>query len=155
MYLYKRVYPPIRPSICLSVCPLECPSVACVQKPHFPDVFGHGEILYWNKWSTNVLWEPPLLLCHFIGLFVHLSLHIWHMFNTHRDTVRTHRCPVGLVAFLLLVILNNLRQSTDTFSVCSQHIITSMYMSANSLYLIFSDFQPANPLTYDISSITS
>ena len=57
---------------------------------------GQGEVLYWIKRSPKVFWEPPLLLCRFICLFVHLSLHIWHIcsaeFNTHRDTVRTHRC---------------------------------------------------------------
>ena len=35
--------------------------------------------------------------------FVHLFLHICHMINKRRDTVRMHRCPVGLVSFLLKV----------------------------------------------------
>ena len=42
-----------------------------------------------------------------LQLSVHLYLHIRHIFsanvNTRRDTVRTHRCPVGLVSLLLVV----------------------------------------------------
>ena len=37
---------------------------------------------------------------------VHLSLHICHMINTRRDTVRTHRCPVGLVFSVFILLLN-------------------------------------------------
>ena len=91
-HFYKRVSPPVHPSI------------TPVQKPHFSAVFGYGEILLflcWIKWSTNMFWEPPLLLCRFICLFVHLSLHICNMFNSHRDTVRTHRYPVGLASIFL------------------------------------------------------
>ena len=94
-HLYKRV--------CLSVSPLARLSVKPVQKPCFSAVFGHDEILSWkgwNKWSKNVFWELPLLPCCFIGLFVHLSLHICHMINTSKATARTHRCPVGLVLSL-------------------------------------------------------
>ena len=40
---------------------------------------------------------PPLLLCHSIRQSVHLSLCIFHLFITHRDTAQTHRCLVGLV----------------------------------------------------------
>ena len=72
------------------------PPITPVQKPRFLAVFGLGEILYWIKWSTNMFWESPLLLSRFICQFVHLSLHSCHMFNTRRDTVRTHRCPVEL-----------------------------------------------------------
>ena len=44
-----------------------------------------------------MIWEPPLLLSRFTHRFVHPSLHICHMIDTRKDTVRTHRCPVGLV----------------------------------------------------------
>ena len=90
----------VRPSVRPSVGPSVRPSVTPVQKPRFSAVFGHGEILHWNKWSTNMFWEPPLLLSCFTRLFVHLSLRICHMINTRRDTVRTLLCPVGLVYFL-------------------------------------------------------
>ena len=100
-HLYKRVCPSVRRSVGPSVCPSVRPSVrrsvTPVQKPRFSAVFGHGEILHWNKWSTSMFWEPPLLLNHFTRLFVHLSLRICHMINTRRDTVRTHLCPGGLV----------------------------------------------------------
>ena len=78
------------------VCPSVRPSVTPVQKPRFLAVFGHGEIIQRNNWSTNMFWEPPLLLSRIPRLFVYLSLHICHMINTRSDTVRTHRCPVGL-----------------------------------------------------------
>ena len=94
------VRPSVGPSVRPSVRPSVGPSVTPVQKPRFSAVFGHGEILHWNKWSTNMFWEPPLLLSRFTRLFVHLSLRICHMINTRRDTVRTHLCPVGLVLFL-------------------------------------------------------
>ena len=58
-------------------------SVMPVPKPRFAAVFGHGEILYWNKWSTNMIWEPPLLLSRFTRLFVHLSFTSYHMINKH------------------------------------------------------------------------
>ena len=51
-----------RISIRGSVRPSVRMSVTQVQKPRFSIVFGHCEILYWNKWSTNMFWEPPLLL---------------------------------------------------------------------------------------------
>ena len=93
-HLYKMVCPSVgpsvRPSVRLSV-------TTPVQKPRFSAVFGHGDILHWNKWSTKMFWEPPLLLSHFTRLFVFLSLHMCHMINTRWDTARTHRCPVGLV----------------------------------------------------------
>ena len=97
-HLYKRVF---RPSVRPSVSPSVRMSVAQGQKPRFSAVFGHVEILYRTKSSTNIFLEPSLLLSRFTRLFVHLSLHICHMINTHRDTARTHRCPVGLVCFNL------------------------------------------------------
>ena len=53
--------------------------------------------------------NQPVLRAFSPYLFVHLSLLICHMINTHRDTARTHRCLVGLVcsysvAFLFLII---------------------------------------------------
>ena len=96
-HLYKRVCPSVRWSVRRSVTP--------VQNPRTSPVFDHGEILHWNKWSTNMFWEPPLLLSRFTRLFVHLSLHICHMINTSKDTARTHRCPVGLVLPLLPLLL--------------------------------------------------
>ena len=48
--------------------------------------------------------EPPLLFSHFTRLFVHLSLHIYHMINKRKDTARTHRCPVGLVFFFFALL---------------------------------------------------
>ena len=89
----------MRPSIFIrvSVGPSVRPSVTPVQKPRFSAVFGQGEILYRIKWSTNMFWESPLLLSRFIWQFVRLTLHSCHMFITRRDTVWTHRCPIGLV----------------------------------------------------------
>ena len=57
--------------------------------------------------------EPPLLLSHFTRSFVHLSLHIFHMINTRRDTARTHRCPVRLVLFFLLKFFFSLSPSSS------------------------------------------
>ena len=59
---------------------------------------------FWPWWdpllnlmiNQHVL-EPPLLLSHFTRLFVHRFLHICHMINTRKDTVRTHIRPSGLV----------------------------------------------------------
>ena len=56
-HLYKRVCPSVGPSVRRSVRPSVCPSVTQVQKPRFLTVFGHGEVLYWIKWSTNVFRE--------------------------------------------------------------------------------------------------
>ena len=97
---YKRVCPSVRPSVLPSVRPSVRPSITPVQKPRFSAVFGLGEILYWFKRSTNEFWESPLLLSRFICQFVHLSFRSCHMFNTRRDTVWTHRCPVERVLFL-------------------------------------------------------
>ena len=41
--------------------------------------------------------RAPLPFSHSTHLFVHLSLHIYHMIKTRKDTARTQRCPVGLV----------------------------------------------------------
>ena len=97
----------MRPRISIrgSVRPSVGPSVTQVLKPRFSAVFGRVEILYWNKWSTNIFWEPPLLFSHSTHLFVHLSLHIYHMINTRKDTAQTHRCPVGLVTFIFTIII--------------------------------------------------
>ena len=78
------VRPSVRPSVGRSVTP--------VQKPHFSAVFGHGEILHWNKWSTNMFWES-----FHPSVRPSVSPYICHMINTRWDTARTHRCPVGLV----------------------------------------------------------
>ena len=72
-------------------------SVTPVQKPRFLAVFGHGEILHWNKWSTNMFWES-----FHPSVRPSVSPYICHMINTRWDTARTHRCPVGLVTLLLL-----------------------------------------------------
>ena len=85
------------------------PSITPVKKMHSSSVFGHNEILYWNRWSTNLFWEPLLLLCCFICLLVRLSLHICHMFGTkfktRGDTAQTHHCPVGLILFICYDIM--------------------------------------------------
>ena len=91
-HLYKRVCPSVRPSVRRSV----GPSVTPVQKPRFSAVFGHGEILHWNKWSTNMFWES-----FHPSVRPSVSPYICHMINTRWDTARTHRCPVGFVSFLL------------------------------------------------------
>ena len=41
-------------------------SVTPVRGPRFLADLGHGEILYWTSWSTDVFWEPPSLFCRFI-----------------------------------------------------------------------------------------
>ena len=91
--VFPLVHLSVRRSVYLSVMP--------AQNPRFSAVFGYGKILYWIKWTRNVFWMPLLLLCHLICLSVYLSLHICHIisaqFNTRRDTVRTHRCPIMLV----------------------------------------------------------
>ena len=68
----------IRGSVRPSIRPSARPSVTPVQKPHFSDVLGHGEVLKWNKWSTNMFWECPLLLSRFTRLFVHLPPYMSH-----------------------------------------------------------------------------
>ena len=99
-------------SLCRSVCPSVRWSVRrSVRRSVRPSVrplhmcknrvsrlfFGHGEILYWIKRNLRASFATLSFIC----LLVHLSLHICHMFiakvNTRGDTVRTHRCPVGLV----------------------------------------------------------
>ena len=95
----RQVCLSVRRSVRHSVRSSTRPSVTPLQKLRFSAVFGHGEILHWNKWSTNMFWEPPLLVSRFTRLFIHLSLHICHMINSRRNTVRTHLCPVGLVSF--------------------------------------------------------
>ena len=82
----------IRGSVCPSVDPSVGPSVTPVQKTRFWAVFGHGEILHWNKWSTNMFWE----LFH-PSVRPSVSPYRCCMINTRWDTARTHRCLVGLV----------------------------------------------------------
>ena len=99
-HLYKRVCPSVGWSVRWLACRLVGlsvgPSVTPVQKPRFSAVFGYGEILHWNKWSTNMFWES-----FHPSVRPSVSPYICHMINTRWDTARTYRCPVGLVlAFL-------------------------------------------------------
>ena len=63
--LRGSVRPSVSPSVSTSVSQSVRPSVTPVQKPRFSAVFGQGEIPYWNIWSTNMFWEPPLLVSRF------------------------------------------------------------------------------------------
>ena len=100
------VHPPARPSVCSSVRPSvhppARPSVCSTVRLSVRDTCAKTAFLgcFWPRWDPLVywminkrFWEPPLLLSCFICLFVHLSLHMSHMFsaklNTRRDTVRT------------------------------------------------------------------
>ena len=91
-HLYKRVCPSVGPSVRPYVRPLrKCKNR--VSRLFLATMRSYNE-------SNDRLTRFESLLhysCRFICLFVHLSLHICHMFNTRRDTARTHLCPVGLV----------------------------------------------------------
>ena len=80
-HLYNRVCPSVRWSVRRSVGPLRlCKNR--VSRQFLATVRFYTEC----KWSTNVFWVPPLLLCHFICQIVHLCLCISHMFNTRTET---------------------------------------------------------------------
>ena len=64
-----------------------------------------------------MFWEPPLLLSRSTRLFVHPSLHICHMIDTRKDTVRTHRCPVGLVHCFLSLFVHGALTTASAFRV--------------------------------------
>ena len=81
-HLYRRVCPSVHPSIHPSVHPsvgrlvsYNCAKIVSLSW------FGHDELLYWSKWSTNIFWEPYLQLGCSTRLSVHLSFHICHMIN--------------------------------------------------------------------------
>ena len=76
-HLYK-ICSSVCPSVGLSVGQSVGQSLTPVQKPRFSAVFGHGEILYWNKWSTNMSWEPFPPVCSSICLSIYVtwSIHI-------------------------------------------------------------------------------
>ena len=85
----------VRPSVRPLVRPSVRPSVGQLRlckKPRFSAVFGHDEILHWNKWATHMFWES-----FHPSVCPSVSPYICHMINTRWDTARTHRCPVGLV----------------------------------------------------------
>ena len=83
-HLYKRVCPSVRP---LRKC-----------QNRVPRLFLATMRSYTESNDRQTCLEGFLYYsCRFFCLFVQLSLHICHMFNTRRATARTHLCPVGLV----------------------------------------------------------
>ena len=86
----------VRPSVHWSIRPYVHPLHKC--KNRVSRLFLATMRSYTESNDRQTCFESLLYYsCRFICLFVHLSLHICHMFNTRRDTARTHRCPVGLV----------------------------------------------------------
>ena len=85
----------VRPSVRRSVRPLRL----CKNRVSW--LFLAAMRSYTKSYERQTCFESLLYYsCRLICLIIHLSLHICHLINTHRDTVRTHHCPVGLV-FLL------------------------------------------------------
>ena len=90
-HLYKRVCPSICLLVHLSISPLGlCKNRVCRL------IFAKMRS-YTASNEQSCFESLRYYCCRFICLSVHLSLHICHMINTHRDTTRTHRCPFGLV----------------------------------------------------------
>ena len=105
--LCKRVCPSVRPSVRWSVRRSVCPLRKC--KVCVPRLFLTTMRSFTDSNDRQTCFESLIYYSsRFICLFVHVSLHICHMFNTRRDTAQTHRCPVGLVPqlFLFLCFLN-------------------------------------------------
>ena len=90
--VHPSVRPSVGPSVRPSVRPSVHPSVTPVQKPRFSAVFGHDEILHWNKWSTIMFWESS-----HPSVRPFVTPYICQMINTRWNKAQTHRCPVGLV----------------------------------------------------------
>ena len=95
------VRPSVRPSVCPSISWLVGPSVGPLRlcKNHVFRLFSATMRTYTESTERQTWFESlHYYFCRFICLFVHLPIHICHMINTRRDTVRAHRCPVGLVS---------------------------------------------------------
>ena len=114
-HLYKKVCPSVGPCVGESVTPM--------QKPRFSAVFGYGEILHWNKWSTNMFWES-----FHPSVCTSASSYICHMINTRWDSARTHRCPVGLVFYFLSTFIK--------FCICK---VVPDYFSAQISHKVMSE----------------
>ena len=79
---------------------------------------------------------PPLLFCRFICQFAHLSLYTSHMFYKHRDTIRTHRCPVRLVPLTLSPFLQDLADPLFCRFLNNLHsLLFNFHQSLNSIFI--------------------
>ena len=90
----------VRPSVGRSVRPSVGPSVGPLRlcknrgfRPFSATTRSYTESSARQTWFESLHYYS----CRSICLFVHLSIHMCHMINIRRDTVWTHRCPVGLV----------------------------------------------------------
>ena len=138
-HLYKRVCPSVGPSIRQSVGPLVRPSVRMSIR------YASAKTAFLGCFRPR--WDPilkqminqhvfrasftTLLLSRFTHLFVPLSPQICHMINTRRDTVRTHRCPVGLVS--LFFACERVSSALSVSRLCFAFLVKSGNMNKTRL----------------------
>ena len=103
--IHPSIYLSAHPRIHLSDRPSFCPHVLYESCYTVFGTFKPQRCLVANPTFFGMFWKPVFIL-HFICPSIHLSLHTHHMscvkVNTSSDTVRTHRCPIGLATIYLL-----------------------------------------------------
>ena len=102
-----------------------------VQKLRFSTVFGHSEILHWNKWSTKMFWESFHPSVH-----PSVSPYICHMIiketQPGRIVARSGLLNCLIVPFLILFIWS--REPTICIKLCNA------FVAYIQLYKLISSF---------------